>query len=597
MDNRRSMKIPLRGFSVLDSSTEYAQDRGPCERCYECRPDAKEMAAKSNHGVCVMCNTRTGSRQCAQCASTQYCSVECQRADWPMHKLVCKQAKTASDDSRPSESHFRVLFFPHEASQPEFCWASTNGSDELVVQHDSINSWRTTMKDRYTKAKSSDPLVIQALTRDDSMRGKVFGHALRVAYWQPPEGDSGHLDGFNETVLSLMSGTLAKLSHRKYGPLVAFAYKLDPEFDYKAMDDMTTADFRHLIDWFHNSVWNPTVCDLNRYPGKKVPGLLIPDSTHMASDGGCSGGCSGAHKSITNRVIGRRVPVLSVTIRDKLNVDQRCCSPLCPPRTIAAIKEMCVGGDIWHAFLLGPLLLGLPWIGRNAIITDIHNLSSRQQWPPSRWSRTLARNLRQSVHINGQQLTIQPLNMSDGLIVFHERGLEIDPLHLKAYDEFIDHLQEQPPAERCYTREAFSTFWKALQDGKVKSLWGIDKATFKGVASPCDGFDDEEPASVLIPEMARQFGILTRLFRGQGIRDKVVKVADERCFVANPSLGIFLVPSEFAFVVREPFGDGPSKETADDTTPSAQDRQTPAADGGADNLARLAAASLNLMDK
>ncbi|KAM0417189.1 hypothetical protein ACHAPT_012826 [Fusarium lateritium] len=593
MEARRApsrMTIPLRGFSALSDNTHYAQDRGPCQTCYECRPDAKEMAATPNHGVCVMCNAKTGARRCARCESTQYCSVECQRADWPMHKLVCKQFQTASDASRPSESHFRVLFFPHEASQPEFCWASTNGSDELVVQHATINSWRASMKGRYSKAEASDPLVNHALTRDGAMRGKVFGHALRVAYWQPPEGVTGHLEGFNETVLSLMTETLAKLGHHQYGPLVAFAYKLDSEFDYQAMDDMTTADFRHLVDWFHNSAWNPTVYDLDRYRGKTVPGLLIPDSTHLSSES-----CSEPH-NIINNVIGMRVPLLSVTIPDKLNVDQRCSSPLCPPRRLPAIMEMCLRGDIWHAFPLGPLLLGLPWINRNAIITDIHNTGSRRRWPAQRWNNTMARYLRQGVHIHGGKMTIEPLNMSDGLIVFHERGLKIDPLHLQAYNDFINRPQPASARERSYTKESFSKFWKALQSGKVKSQ-GVDKATFKEAASPYDGFDDEQPASVLVPEMARQYGILMRLFRGQEIREEIKSMLDERCFVADPGLGFFRVPEEFAFWLRDPFNDEFNKETADDTAPSAQDLQTPATDGEGDRLASLAAASLNFMDK
>ncbi|KAJ4050974.1 hypothetical protein NW753_007579 [Fusarium oxysporum] len=44
-----------------------------------------------------------------------------------------------------------------------------------------------------------------------------------------------------------------------------------------------------------------------------------------------------------------------------------------------------------HAFLLGPLILGLPWIGRNAIHADVHGGSARGAFTKSRGSMSYAR--------------------------------------------------------------------------------------------------------------------------------------------------------------------------------------------------------------
>ena len=40
-------------------------------------------------GTCRHCSKEGAQRRCGRCHSAPYCSVECQRADWPLHKLMC----------------------------------------------------------------------------------------------------------------------------------------------------------------------------------------------------------------------------------------------------------------------------------------------------------------------------------------------------------------------------------------------------------------------------------------------------------------------------------------------------------------------------
>jgi hypothetical protein len=41
-------------------------------------------------GCCLQCG-RTASHKCARCQVARYCSVECQRSNWPSHKGTCKE--------------------------------------------------------------------------------------------------------------------------------------------------------------------------------------------------------------------------------------------------------------------------------------------------------------------------------------------------------------------------------------------------------------------------------------------------------------------------------------------------------------------------
>lgn len=40
---------------------------------------------------CVVCKITGIKSKCGRCKRVHYCSRECQQADWPMHKLVCKK--------------------------------------------------------------------------------------------------------------------------------------------------------------------------------------------------------------------------------------------------------------------------------------------------------------------------------------------------------------------------------------------------------------------------------------------------------------------------------------------------------------------------
>ena len=40
---------------------------------------------------------------CGKCRNQRYCSKECQKKDWPKHKIVCQDAKIKKNDARKVE--------------------------------------------------------------------------------------------------------------------------------------------------------------------------------------------------------------------------------------------------------------------------------------------------------------------------------------------------------------------------------------------------------------------------------------------------------------------------------------------------------------
>jgi len=53
---------------------------------------------------CAVCTILLPAKKCTGCRKAQYCSVECQTKDWPVHKLACGNAKAVSRDGGDGSS-------------------------------------------------------------------------------------------------------------------------------------------------------------------------------------------------------------------------------------------------------------------------------------------------------------------------------------------------------------------------------------------------------------------------------------------------------------------------------------------------------------
>ncbi|EWY83226.1 hypothetical protein FOYG_13070 [Fusarium oxysporum NRRL 32931] len=250
------------------------------------------------------------------------------------------------------------------------------------------------MKGRYSVA-DDDPLIVHALSRDRAIVGKLLRHAVRVASWQPLNRLAAYLEGFNETILSLTG----------------------------RMIERSSLHFRHLVDFFNNLDWNPTVGDIDRYPDKTTPALFVVDPFLPDGD-------SNPHFTVCN-VIGTHNPVTEVNIAAKVDGKHRC-----------------------------------PHIGRNAIHAAVHGGSARGAFTKSRGPMSYA------CFNHGVMLEYK------GIVVdqFHHGRrdsrlrcvLQQDSPIALAYDEFMFRQSKANDENRDVLKKNFLQLWNDLKAGKEK---------------------------------------------------------------------------------------------------------------------------------
>jgi hypothetical protein len=195
-----------------------------------------------NHDRCTMCG-KTGARRCVRCKSIHYCSKDCQRDDWPLHKLLCQSIATFEQlNPRPSKDHIMGIFFPEDVPNPQLTWVEC--------------SWITsTYDDRYLKNVADyKPLFRDELpwnmdiVQDDILRQELLTEAgcIRFFFRRRFTSDGSRSNRSIETVLQ----TVPRDYFDWRGPFLALG--LGRPIVSRALDteyrDMNMADFRHLAD-------------------------------------------------------------------------------------------------------------------------------------------------------------------------------------------------------------------------------------------------------------------------------------------------------------------------------------------------------------
>ncbi|KAF3002586.1 hypothetical protein E8E13_008260 [Curvularia kusanoi] len=162
--------------------------------------------------LCAACHSPNSPQRCSTCKSIHYCSAACQKADWALHRLLCKQH---TKSSQPDSTYRRALYLQGEKGKPHFVWLKY-GNDGLPLD----------------KAKCFPS------TPASEVKTIAFHNRYRP-YWIQISYDSNQtrreLKG-NGTVRQLLGTTTAEVELAWRGPLLVLAYSAEDGLSKPALD-------------------------------------------------------------------------------------------------------------------------------------------------------------------------------------------------------------------------------------------------------------------------------------------------------------------------------------------------------------------------
>ncbi|KAK7534904.1 uncharacterized protein J3D65DRAFT_428085 [Phyllosticta citribraziliensis] len=184
---------------------------------------------------CAMCGKQK-ARQCKRCKGIRYCSNECQKADWPTHKLLCETFSEFNDSTRPSTDHIRGFLLHDDREKPDLIWLHCPRGEhprEDGVQHE---NWKARIGESQLGEPSST-LQIHHNPRLDILLSNNIWLVWRANFFA--EGSKP-----NRCVGAITD------SYEFYdwrGPLVM--YSTHGLKDDDQCRDLDMADFRHVVDF------------------------------------------------------------------------------------------------------------------------------------------------------------------------------------------------------------------------------------------------------------------------------------------------------------------------------------------------------------
>lgn len=201
------------------------------------------MATNTNESVfCNACNETCHNRRCTQCKSASYCSKECQVADWPTHKLLCKSFSNFDLSSRESSEYSRAILFPVNG-KPKVIWLHCKwvDSEDSRYQHPETDS-----------LLGADPFPKHAPIRYNVLLKRDLLDTIYICH-----RDTFLIDG------SLPNGSIAAITSTKSGqfhdwrgPIIAYGM-LGLSTDPDECRDLDMEDFRHVVDYFLSYNYKP----------------------------------------------------------------------------------------------------------------------------------------------------------------------------------------------------------------------------------------------------------------------------------------------------------------------------------------------------
>ncbi|CAM6122071.1 unnamed protein product [Calypogeia fissa] len=219
------------------------------------------MSSSTNPPVlCTICDSN-GTQLCTQCRTLRYCSKECQRIDWPTHKLLCR---SFSDFRTPPGPTFkRAILFPVSEKTPKFIWL------KILREYDEEDGYAYDSPQLKGLLGAGDPISSRVYVQKNILRNRTLDNTIVVAC-----RDAFLIDGSLPNQ-SIRHATRGEHAHRWAGPMVVFQLVgLDNSDPRSLCCDITLADFRHAVDHFKS--YNNENCTSRGLRGvREVKGVKI----------------------------------------------------------------------------------------------------------------------------------------------------------------------------------------------------------------------------------------------------------------------------------------------------------------------------------
>ncbi|KAL2214226.1 hypothetical protein CC79DRAFT_1328138 [Sarocladium strictum] len=190
--------------------------------------------------ACLICE-QPNSKLCAVCKGSAYCSKECQKKDWKIHKLLCADFAALDLSKRPSADHFRGILLPENDEKPTCVWMKYTPDvlGYVLVQHIDLETGVVNF--------GNDSMHRSAHIFEDKILGRKLTTLTSLHHRENFLGDGS---SFNKAIRRIDSLKANKPAFWR-GPVVIVGINEVQQQHWKSKRrDATMKDFRYAADYF-----------------------------------------------------------------------------------------------------------------------------------------------------------------------------------------------------------------------------------------------------------------------------------------------------------------------------------------------------------
>ena len=192
------------------------------------------------------CN-KPAPKKCGSCKSILYCSTDCQKKDWSIHKIICAEYTSfEATNSRPADTETVVwklaILFPADEEKPKFIWM------DCLVEEKPDDKGKKTHFEQCAKSVQKylgDGWLFADLRRPALERDQM------LEFWRPK---TNCIDGLKEN--KSIRNILKKFPrHGWRGPLIVLrklANDNEEYSEYIAYQDVKLEDLPEIVKFFKN---------------------------------------------------------------------------------------------------------------------------------------------------------------------------------------------------------------------------------------------------------------------------------------------------------------------------------------------------------